>query len=291
MLSTLARLGLLGTLVGGSTIALVGGERAKLYFESGKEAVLSAIDEAQGMESKLRLIRTQINSLDSEEKRIKTDAIRNNVEVDALRKDIEKRESSLARQAALLQKVSGMLGDGSVQYVIAGRAYDRSAIESDAAEKLAIYNVQKETLASLKETLATKEKAVEIAATNVSRAASLRTDLRAQVALLEAKLEKFRAKQDFAATVDEVVDTDQIDSALTRAKAMIQDFSKDLEVKDRMLDEQLKVSKTDKASGINYDSDGTAAQDIAAKIRVAIGEAAPNAAHANDAVSFSVTVH
>lgn len=291
MLSTLARLGLLGTLVGGSTIALVGGERAKLYFESGKEAVLSAIDEAQGMEAKLRLIRTQINSLDTEEKRIKTDAIRNNVEVDALRKDIADRESLLARQAAVLEKVSAMLGDGSFQYVIAGRSYDRQVVESDAAEKLAIFNVQKETLASLKETLATKEKALDIAASNVSRAGALRADLRAQVTLLEAKLEKYRAKQDFAATVDDIVDTDEIDSALTRAKSMIQDFSKDLEVKDRMLDEQLKNSKSEKASGIDYDANATSAQDIAAKIKVAIGECSPASARGSDAVSFSVTVH
>lgn len=271
MFSLITRIGLLGTLGVGSAIAFLGGDRVKLYYDNAKESIVSAIDEAQGMEAKLGLIRTQINSLDQEERRLKKDAIRNSVELDALRTEIEARRASVARQAELLEKVSNMLADGAPHYTIAGRTYDRATVERDAAEKLAIYTVQKDTLASLEETLSTKEKAQLMAAENVGRASALRVELKAQLALLEAKLEKYRAKQNFAATVEEVVDTDQIDSALARAKEMMRDFNQDLEVKDRMLDEQLKGAQKPVETGISYDAPTTAGDDLAMRIRAAIG--------------------
>ncbi len=272
MFSLLTRIGLLGTLGVGSAVAFLGGDRVKLYYESGKEAIVSAIDEAQGMDAKLRLIQTQINSLDDEERRLKRDAIENVVELEALRHDIEVRENSIAKQSALLDRVSKMLAEDATHFTISGRSYDRAAIERDAAEKLAVFTVQKDTLANLKETLGTKEKAQSMAAENVSRAAALRVELKSQLALLSAQLEKYRAKQDFAATVEEVVDTDQIDSALARAKEMIRDFSKDLEVKDRMLDEQLKHANTQPNSGIPYDGEVSDASDLAVRIRAALGD-------------------
>lgn len=271
MFSLITRIGLFGTLGVGSAVAFLGGDRVKLYYDNAKESIVSAIDEAQGMEAKLGLIRTQINSLDQEERRLKKDAIRNSVELDALRLDIDARRASVARQAELLEKVSNMLADGAAHYTIAGRTYDRAAVERDAAEKLAIYTVQKDTLASLEETLSTKEKAQLMAAENVGRASALRVELKAQVSLLEAKLEKYRAKQNFAATVEEVVDTDQIDSALARAKEMMRDFNQDLEVKDRMLDEQLKGAQKPVETGISYDAPTSAGEDLAMRIRAAIG--------------------
>lgn len=270
MFSMLTRLGLLGTLGVGSAVAFLGGDRVKLYYENAKESVMSAIDEAQGMEAKLGLIHTQIESLDAEERRLKHDSIRNTIDVDALRSDIENRKASLAKQADLLERVSAMLGSGESHYVIAGRSYDRASVERDATEKLAVYTVQKDTLASLEETLSTKEKAQVMAAENVGRAAALRVELKAQVALLEAKLEKYRAKQDFAATVEEVVDTGDIDSALARAKEMMRDFSKDLEVKDRMLDEQLKGAESQPSTGISYDESAVSSADLPARIRAVL---------------------
>lgn len=282
MLWSLTRIGLLATLVGGSTIALVGSDRARVYYETGKEAIVSAIDEAQGLEAKLKLIRTQIRSLDKEQRRIKEEAIESTVELEALRHDVASRRVALEKQAALLEKVSAMLGSGEARYVIAGRGYSREEVERDAAEKLALFDVQKDTLANLDETLATKEKAQQMASENVSRAEALRSDLRAQVSLLEARLEKYRAKQDFAATVEDVVDTAEIDSALARARERIAEFSKQLEVKDRMLDERLKRSATQPAKGIEYEVSEGSATDLASRIRqslaargVARGEPAP----------------
>ena len=266
MLGSLLRLSLLGTLVGGSTVAMVGPDRLAMYLESGKETVLSAIDDAQGMESKLSLIRSQIRGLDDEVKDLKSEAIRRNVEVERLREEIAEREADVERKAAILEKVRGMLAEGKDVYKIRHVVYTRDMIEVDAAEKLALLNVQAETLNSLRETLATKEKAQAISEQNVARAAALRIDLSSKVSLLEARLQKFRAKQHFAATAAEIMDTDELDSDLAKAREMIASFEEDLEVKVRMLEQQLIQGGDQPAEGINYDELEQAEEGLVGRI-------------------------
>ncbi len=271
MFGSLFRLGMLATLVGGSTFALVGPERIKMYFDHGKQSVLEAIDGAQSMESKLELIRTQIAGLDGESKRLRKESIERRVETDRLAIEVAEREKALEKRAAVLERVSKMLAEGKDQYVIGRTVYTRSEIEQDAAEKLALYNVQLETVKSLKETLSTKERAQEIAAENVGRAQALRAELASKVQLLEAQLQKHRAKETFAATVEKVVDTSELDSDLARARELIQDFEQDLEVRVRMLDERLNQGTEQPAGGIDYgSSEDGGDEDLVGQIRRAL---------------------
>lgn len=270
MFGSLFRLGMLATLVGGSTFALVGPERIKMYLHEGKESVLDAIDGAQSMESKLAMIRTQISTLDDEVRRLKEEAIRHRVESERLRVEVAQREGSLEAKAQVLDKAKDLLSQGHDRFVIGRTVYSRAEVEQDAAEKLNLYNVQAETLKSLKETLATKEKARAIAEQNVGRAAALRVELQSKTGLLEAQLQKYRAKENFAATVDEVLDTSELDSDLARAREMIQSFERDLEVQDRMLDERLKGGSDQPQGGIDYDAIDGGDEDVVGQIHRAL---------------------
>ncbi len=254
MLGPLFRLGMLATLVGGSTYALVGPERLKDYFNDGKDQVLSALDDVQSMEAKLKKIHKEISGLDKESTRLRRDAISHRVESERLRKDLEERERALGKRADVLDKVSALLAQDKSEYVIGRVVYSRDEVERDAAEKLSLYNVQKQTVASMRETLNTKEKAHSIAEENVGRAGSLRAELQSKVQLLEAQLQKFRAKETFAATVQDIVDTSSLDSDLARAREMITEFEKELDVQQRMLDEQLKSGSDQPKGGIDYEA-------------------------------------
>lgn len=255
MIGSLFRLGMLATLVGGSTFALVGPDRVKMYFENGKDSVLSAIDNAQGMETKLDLIRSQIRGLDSEVRDLKEEAIRRKVEVNRMGGDVAEREDELGRQERMLAKASGMLSDGSDFYVIGGMRYSRATVEQDARDKLAMFQVQSDTLHNLRETMATKRNALLLAEQNVERAATLRSELEGKIGLLEAKLQKFRAQQHFAATASgELIDTGELDSDLARAREMITSFEEDLEVKALLLQEQLKAGADQPSDGIDYEA-------------------------------------
>ena len=292
MFGSLFRLGMLATLVGGSTFALVGPERIKMYFDHGKDSVLDAIDSAQSMESKLDMIRSQIAGLDDESRRLKKEAIKRRVESDRLSLEVEERESALSKRAAVLERVKELLAQGKDSYVIGRTAYTRDEIQMDATEKLALYNVQAETLKSLKETLSTKAKAQEIAEQNVGRAQALRAELVSRVGLLEAQLQKFRAKETFAATVDEIVDTSELDSDLARARELISDFERDLEVQARMLDEQLNRGSAQPAGGIDYDAlQNGDDEDLVGQIERALDAVAMSGNEGGNGVAITVAVH
>ena len=271
LFGSLFRLGLLTTLVGGSAVALFGTDRVKLYLEHGKETVLSAIDDAQGMEAKLSLIRTQIDGLDRSVRDLREEAVSRKVESEDLRREIAERERSLERQMSVLDRASDLLAKKSETYTIGRTVYTRQEVEKDAADKLQLYGVQQETLKSLKETLATKEKALELADQNVGRAIALKSELQGKIGLLEAKLQKFRAREAFAATVDDGVSTVALDSDLAKAREMIQGFEKKLEVKDRMLDERMKSSGTQPKGGIDYTVTPEGDANLVGLIRAAIG--------------------
>lgn len=285
MIGMLFRVGLLTTLVGGSTLALVGPERMKGWFADGKDSILSAVDDARGMEAKLRSIRREIGDLDQESRRLREEAVRRRVESEQLRSDIAQREAELGRKAQVLDRVSSLLAEPKPQYVIGRVVFARHEVESDAADKLSVYNVQTETLKSLKETLATKEKAQAIAEENVARAAALRADLASKIQLLEARLQKYRAKEAFAATVEETVDFGELDSDLARARQAIADFERDLEVKDRMLEERLKGGVDQPHEGIDYEVLETEAVDLVGQIRAALHGADGAVPPADDAVA------
>ncbi|MBI4881018.1 MAG: hypothetical protein HY812_15375 [Planctomycetes bacterium] len=291
MFGSLFRLGVLATLIGGSTLALVGPQRIKMYFDEGKDSVLEALDDAQSMESKLGMIRKQIGSLDQEIRHLKGEAVKRRIESEHLHAEVQERERSLAQRSSVLEKASDLLALNKDRYVIGRMVYDRAEIEADAQEKLGLYNVQAETLASLKETLATKEKAQAIAEQNVTRAAALRVDLESRVGLLEAQLQKFRAKETFAATVDEILDTSGLDSDLARAREMIKSFERDLEVKDRMLDERLSSGPEQPQGGIDYEALQANDEDLVGLIRSALRGGAEAGAAALPATVEAPAVH
>ncbi|MBL8766863.1 MAG: hypothetical protein JNL94_05850 [Planctomycetes bacterium] len=275
LLRSLIRVGLLSTLVGGSAVALLGSDQVKLYLAQGKANLEDAMQDMQGLESRLKLIRTQIRELDGEARELRSSSIQRRVEVERLRADLDARKRELERQAAVLERASDLLSQDETHFTIGQRTYTRAEVEQDAAEKMSLYTVQADTLKSLEETLKTKEKALELAAQNVDRAAALRVDLASKVELLEAQLQKLRAKEAFAATVDDLVSTEDLDSDLARARQMIADFEKEIEVKDRMLDEALKGSAEPNKGGIDYMESAGDSQALADRIRRTLGQQQP----------------
>jgi chromosome segregation ATPase len=275
LLRSLIRVGLMSTLVGGSAVALLGSDQVKLYLAQGKANLEDAMQDMQGLETRLKLIRTQIRELDGEARELRTASVQRRVEVERLRAELEARKLELERQAAVLERASDLLTQDEPHYTIGQRTYSRAEVEQDAAEKMSLYTVQADTLKSLEETLKTKEKALELAAQNVDRAAALRVDLASKVELLEAQLQKLRAKEAFAATVDDLVSTQDLDSDLARARQMIADFEKEIEVKDRMLDEALKGSAQPRAGGIDYSTQAGDSQAMADRIRRTLGQQPP----------------
>lgn len=258
-----------GAVVASGALFLVGSDRLRLYAEHGKRVVQEKISEVTGLEGQLDAINGKIQNLDQEIVKLKEKMIEQRIDVSTLRETVDVKEAQLGKLKNNLEKASRLLSDPRDQFVIGRIAYTRHEVEVDAEEKLHSYQLQADSVKNMKETLKMKENALTISQENVAHGESLKAELEAKVRLLGAKLERYRAKQVLVEATATTIPTEELKTELGSAHAMLLEFEKQLEVKDRVLDERMKLApeKAEHVSGIDYDATAEDTADIATMIQ------------------------
>lgn len=258
-----------GALVAGGALFFVGADRLKMYAEHGKHVMQEKISEVTGLEGQLDAINSKIQNLDQEIVKLKEKMIEQRIDVSSLRESVDSRDAQLGKLKTNLEKASRLLSDPRDSFVIGRIAYTRHEVEADAEEKLHTYQLQADSLKNMRETLKMKENALTISQENVAQGESLKAELEAKVRLLAAKLERYRAKQVLAEATASTIPTDELKTELGSAHALLREFEKQLEVKDRVLDERMKLApaKVEHVSGIDYEATGEDTADVATMIR------------------------
>jgi len=252
-MKTLFKMGVLVVVIGVVVGALVFPDKLALYAGTGKRFIEEKIDEAQSMETKLALLETKVAGLDDEIVRLKEEVIRRKVDVESIEGMIESKSAAHERLRRGLERASELLAEGKGEYDICGRIYSREEVSRDAADKLRIFKIQSETLRNLQTTLETKLRTLEMAEANVDRGESVKTELVAKLRCLQADVEKYKAKQIYAETLNTDDSTAELNTELGLTQKMIAEFEKKLQVKDRILDEKIRVNN-DYIGGIDYES-------------------------------------
>ncbi len=271
-MKTIFKLFILSVVVVGVVGALVYPEKLKLYAGTGKRIIQEKIEEAQGLETKLALLETKVSGLKREIEKLKTDVIRRQVDVEYLEGIIAEKEEASGRLRETLERASRLLADGKEAYLIGGREYSHGEVSRDAAEKLKIFRIQGETLENLAETLRTKKGTLEMARENVTNAENVKVELTAKVMFLKAELEKYKAKEIFAETVNAVDLAHEFKTEIGKTQKMLADFEKQLDMKDRILEERIRING-DYVGGIDYSKPGVSSdRDVVADIEACFEE-------------------
>lgn len=262
----------LGGLTAGALGCLYGKDQVAAWFAQGKREIAQTIDELQGMQGELRGIESRIESLEGEIRELRESALTEEVEVKRLEREADDRRASLERLKKNLEKAQALLATSASQFVIGGVAYARADVERDVADKLDLWQVQQETLAQLAQTLEVRRSALALAKENVTRGEALRGELTGKVRLLQAKLEKHRAREIYAEAVAGDFDAAEFQTALGEVRARCAKFESKLEVKGRLLDERMKLAAGTRASGIDYDApDRPAAERLEERLSKLLG--------------------
>jgi chromosome segregation ATPase len=233
---------------------LYGKDQLMTWARQGKEKIKTEINEIQGMDSELRTIEARVGALETEVRGLKEGAIREEVEVQHLESETAERSKSLDHLKSNLEKAQALLTSGADRFRIGRFDYSRTDVERDVADKIELYKVQSETLAQLNATLETHRSAAALARENVARGEALRSELSGKVRLLQAKLEKHRAREVYADAVACDFDAADFNSQIGEVRSLFSKFETRLEVKSRMLDERMKVAITPHVNGIDYES-------------------------------------
>ena len=253
---------ILGGLGAGALGCLYGKDQLLSWVHQGKQEIAAKIDEIQGMKGELRGIESRVRSLEGEIRDLREHAITEEVEVQRIDQEATDRQAGLDRLKKNLEKAQALLASAGDRYVIGGVSYARTDVERDVAEKLDLFQVQTETLGQLRQTLEVRRGALAMARENVTRGESLKVELTGKLRLLEAKLEKQRAREIYAEAVTGDFDAAEFQTEIGEVRSLCAKFESKLEVKGRLLDERLRVAGGAKPAGIDYESKEPAANDV-----------------------------
>lgn len=255
-----------------SAVALLNWDSFKVFANTGKNMIEQKINEAQSMETKLSLLQTQIQGLDKEIVELKTQVVRRKVDVEYMERLISEKELALMNLKETLEHASKLLEQKRDTYVIGFRRYTFEEVSRDAVEKMKLYKVQEETLNNLKRTLDTKRKTQMLAEQNVAKGESIKSELLAKVKFLKAQVDRYKAKEVYAETVKVNEPGVEFKTLIGKTQKMLSEFEKQLEVKDRLLDERIRLNG-DYVGGIDYkNNEGSStsregSDDIAGEIK------------------------
>jgi len=172
------------------------------------------------------------------------------VEVEELSQQIAERERNLAFQKEALLALRRKLDSSRTSFVFAGHSYTRHEVRCDLAKRFERYRIAEETLKREKQILRAREQALQANQEKLRNMLMAKKDLEVQLEQLEARLKAVQAAETVA-----TLDLD--DTRLARAKKLIRELNKQLDVREKMLDAEgqfaglIPVESEDAASNHN----------------------------------------
>lgn len=151
------------------------------------------------------------------------------VNVEHLLRDVARCENELGKQKGDILALRHDIDSGRQTYQYASRTYSANDVKRDLSSRFERFKIAESTLASKKQILSAREKSVVAAREKLDNMLSEKRDLEVQVEHLEARVKTIQAAQ----TASSV----QLDnSQLARAKKLISELNKQLDVTQRVLD-------------------------------------------------------
>ena len=213
---------------------LVFGRDAFSYFRTSCASVREAIKSEVPIDFEIARAREMVENLVPDIRRCMHVIAEEEVNVEELTAEVGRKQTEMNRQKDQILALRSDLGSGRpVRYV--GRTYTSEEVKRDLSQRFERFKVAEETLSSKRQILGAREKSLAAAREKLEGMLSSKQDLEVQIEHLEARLKTLQA----AETASHVnID----DSQLARAKKLIRDLNKQLDVKERMLDAEGKIT-------------------------------------------------
>ena len=227
-------------IVGGLLVAGVGtfllGRNALSYLKTCGKEIRQTVKSQVPIEFEVKHAEQLVEDLVPEIRQAMHVIAEQQVELEALEQAVSNREKGIEKQKeAILALREKLEGDGT-KYVIAGRSYSEQQIEKDLATRFRRFKLAEETLQREREILQARQSSLQANEEHLATLISTKKDLEAQLAQLDARMRAIQA----AEAASDVRQLD--DSALNRAKSLISELNKQLDIKERLLDTNTQVT-------------------------------------------------
>ncbi len=225
-------------LLGTAALALVGtfvfGRDAVSYVKTSASMVKDSIRSEVPPELEIQRARDLVENLLPDIRSTMRQIAEAEVDVEHRAAQIAKDEEDLARQKQEMLALKSFVQNGEeVRYV--GRTYSEEEMKQDLARRFERFQMAEETLKSHRKILKAREQVVVNARRKLENMMASKRDLQVKIENLDARLQALQAAE---AASDCNID----DSRLSRAKQLIADLNKQLDVKGKMLDAEERLT-------------------------------------------------
>ncbi|QDT30514.1 coiled-coil domain-containing protein [Gimesia panareensis] len=226
-------------LIGAAVLATLGtfvfGRDVISYMKTAGTSVRDAVKSEVPVDFEVERARKMVEDLVPDIRRCMHVIAEQQVDVETLQQEMHESELAMKQQKEAMFTLRSDLESNDTEFVYASRTYSKDDIRSDLAQRFDRFKVASETLKRNQQILKAREKALDANREKLENMLSSKMDLEVQIEQLEARLKSVQAA--------ETVSNLQIDnSQLTRAKSLIRDLNKQLDVKEKLLDAEGKFT-------------------------------------------------
>lgn len=208
---------------------LVFGRDAVSYIKTFGTSARAAIKAEVPIEFEIQRARDMVGNLLPDIRKCMHVIAEEEVNVEHLSKEIARCEGDLNKQKEEIFALRRDVDQGRQTYQYASRVYTCNDVKRDLASRFERYKTAEATVASKRQILTAREKSVIAAREKLEGMLVSKRDLEVQIENLDARLKTVQAAQTASS-----VQLD--DSQLARAKKLISELNKQLDVAQKMLD-------------------------------------------------------
>ncbi len=176
------------------------------------------------------------------------------VDTEQLTAELSRKRLELASQKDAIHARTAELKSGQTSFVYVSQTYSAEQVRNDLAKRFERFKMAEETLKREQQVLDARQKALTANREKLDNLLAAKTDLELQLEQLEARLKAVQAA--------ETVSTVSIDdSELTRAKKLIRELNKQIDVREKVMASDGKLTDL-----IPVESKHTAPKDLESQI-------------------------
>ncbi|MFK7737056.1 MAG: hypothetical protein AB8B50_13555 [Pirellulaceae bacterium] len=198
------------------------------YVKTGYKSASQSVRDSVPLEWELKRARGMIEDLKPEIKKNLQIVMREEVGVQQLATEIDKKETMLADSQSKILRLKEDLESGSVHFVYAGNRYSKDQVRDDLNNRFKSFKVNEATTGKLSQVLAAREKNLSAARRKLDEMLNAKRELEVEVENLQARMTLVEvAKASNPVALD--------DSHLSDTKQLLQDIRTRIDVAERMV--------------------------------------------------------
>lgn len=205
------------------------------YAKTAGSSVRSAVKSEVPLDFQIQRAREMVEDLVPDVRRCMHVIAEQQVDIERLQESITGKERELGQQKDVILTLRDDLQNGNGQFVYASRTYTPDEVKRDLSRRFERFKAAEGTLKRDRQVLEAREKSLSANEEKLENMLAAKKDLEVEIEQLEARLKTIQAAQ--------TVSTIEIDdSQLARAKTLIRELNKQLDVREKMLDAEGKFT-------------------------------------------------